>query len=224
VRAVDKASNSIESSAVLNILPIAPPVISFVTPELFSDGEERLSASGAARTGVTVRLAVHRRGGELVASAVAKADDNGRWESSFDDPLRNGRYTLSAQSEDARGGLSVTVDSPEFKVRSKPIIQVGSLALGKGGALVFLLLLIAGAFGGGVWFYRVREGRLALRVLVTETDMTKVFKLIQEDIGRMRQAQATPTPADDEFVLSKLQENIGKMEAYLKKEIQKIRR
>ena len=98
------------------------------------------------------------------------------------------------------------------------------MAVGRGGALAFLLFLLVGAFGGGVWFYRVREGRLALRVLVTETDMAKVFKLIQEDIGRIRQAQATPTPADDEFVLTKLQENIGRMEAYLKKEIQKIRR
>ncbi len=129
---------------------------------------------------------------------------------------------MTAQSQDTRGALSLVVESSEVRVKSQPIIQIGKLQLGMGGALIFLLIVIAGGFGGGVWFYKKRQEKLALRLLVVKTDMAKVFKLIQDDIEKLRQATGTPTVADDEFIIKRVQENIKKMEGYLKKEIERL--
>ena len=223
VRAVDGAGNSVESSAVLETTPIVSPVITFVTNELFSDEERGLTVKGTALPGINVLLNVQQvLGGEITAKGVAHPDEKGNWEFIFGEALRNGQYVVTAQSQDARGALSLTVESQAIQVKSKPIIQIGKFQLGMGGALIFLLIVIAGGFGGGVWFYKKRQEKLALRLLVVKTDMAKVFKLIQDDIEKLQQAIGTPTEADDEFIMKRLQENIKKMEGYLKKEIEKV--
>ncbi len=221
VKAVDQADNGIEDDVVLEIIPIASPTITFVTKELFSNEEKGLTIKGAALPGVNVLLAVLREG-ILFANSTTQADERGNWEFTFDQPFRNGRYILTAQSQDERGALSLVVDSSEVRVKSKPIIQIGFIQLGMGGALIFLFIIIAGGFGGGVWFYKKQQEKLTLRLLVVKTDMAKVFKLIQDDIEKLQQAIGTPTEADDEFMMKRLQENIKKMEGYLKKEIEKL--
>ncbi len=221
VRALDTAENSVENRVTLDILPITSPAITFITTELFSDEEKRLGIKGTTLPNISVLLAV-RRTGAIVADGIARSDEKGNWEFTFDNSLRNGRYLVTAQSQDERGALSLVVESPEVRVKSKPIIQIGKFQLGMGGALIFLLIVIAGGFGGGVWFYKKRQDRLALRLLVIKTDMAKVFKLIQDDIEKLQQAIKTPTEADDEFMRRRLQENIKKMEGYLKKEIEKL--
>jgi hypothetical protein len=221
VKAVDQADNGIENSLTLETIPIASPTITYVTKELFSDEERGLTVIGASLSNINILLRVYREEA-LVADGVARTDEEGNWEFTFDQPFRNGRYILTAQSQDERGALSLVVESPEVRVKSKPIIQIGKFQLGMGGALIFLLIVIAGGFGGGVWFYKKRQEKLALRLLVVKTDMAKVFKLIQDDIEKLQQAIGTPTEADDEFMAKRLRENIKKMEGYLKKEIGKL--
>jgi len=221
VKAVDQADNGIENSLTLETIPIASPTITFVTKELFSDEERGLTVIGASLSNIDILLRVYREEA-LVADGVARTDEKGNWEFTFDQPFRNGRYILTAQSQDERGALSLVVESPEVRVKSKPIIQIGKFQLGMGGALMFLLIVIAGGFGGGVWFYKKRQEKLALRLLVVKTDMAKVFKLIQNDIEKLQQAIGTSTEADDEFMAKRLRENIKKMEGYLKKEIEKL--
>ncbi len=221
VKAVDQADNGIEDDVMLETIPIASPTISFVTRELFSDEERGLTIKGTALPGVNMLLAVLRQGA-LVAESTIRADEKGNWEFTFDQPFRNGRYILTAQSQDERGALSLTVESPEVRVKSKPIIQIGFIQLGKGGAALLLLFILIVGFGTGAWFYKKRQEKLALRLLVVKTDMAKVFKLIQDDIEKLQKAIGTPIEADDEFMMKRLQENIKKMEGYLKKEIEKL--
>ncbi len=227
VKAVDQAENSIENSLDIEILPIASPIITFVTNELFSGEEQILTVKGTALPDINVLLLlkaqkVLRKGGEIIAKGTAHSDEKGNWEFTFDQPFRNGQYILIAQSQDERGALSLAIESPKVRIKSKPIIQIGKFQLGMGGILIFLLIVIAGGFGGGVWFYKKRQEKLALRLLVVKTDIAKVFKLIQDDIEKLQQAIGTPTEADDEFMRKRLQENIKKMEGYLKKEIEKL--
>ncbi|MDD5043775.1 MAG: cohesin domain-containing protein [Patescibacteria group bacterium] len=227
VKAIDLAENSVEDSVEIEIFPIASPTITFVPRELFSENEQGLAAKGTALPDVNILLRVQRvlpeGKGEVVTEGTTIADDKGNWEFIFGNQLlRNGQYVVLAQSQDARGALSLTVESQNIQVKSKPIIQIGKFQLGMGGALIFLLVIIAGGFGGGAWFYKNRRKKLALRLLVVKTDMAKVFKLIQDDLEKLQQAIGTPTEADDEFVMKRLQENIKKMEGYLKKEIDKL--
>ncbi len=229
VRAVDQAGNSIENSIDIEIIPIASPTITFVPRELFPEDEQGLVVKGTALPGVNVLIEAHRLlsggKGEVVAQGTARADDQGNWDFNFGrQQFRNGRYIVTAQSQDERGALSLVVESPEVRVKNKPIFQIGKFQLGMGGVLIFLLLIIAGGFGGGVWFYKKRQGKLALRLLVIKTDLDKVFKIIQDDVEKLQQAAGTPTEADDEFIIKRLRENIKKMEGYLKKEVDKIRK
>lgn len=160
----------------------------------------------------------------LVAEAATCADEKGNWEFTFDEPLRNGRYVVTARGQDSRGALSLVVESPEVRVKSKPIIQIGPLLLGKGGAALFLLLLLVAGFGGGIWFYRKRQEKLAMRVSFTESEIAKIFQLMRADTERLAKAKETAADSDDEYALKRLQENIQKMEGYLKKGIEKIKK
>lgn len=228
VKAVDLAENGVENSLDVEIIPIASPTITFLTQELFSGEEQGLIVKGAALPDTNVLLTLQKvlkRGGrEIVTKATTQSDEKGNWDFTFENQfLKNGQYIVLVQSQDDRGALSLTVESQEMRVKSKPVIQIGRFQLGTGGLLVFLLIIIAGGFGGGAWFNKKRQEKLALRVLMAKTDLAKVFKLIQDDIEKLHQAIGTPTTADDEFRMKRLQENVKKMEGYLKKEIERLK-
>lgn len=223
VRVVDNADNSTENVIVLETIPIASPVITFVTRELFSDKQTGVVIKGSALPNIGVLLDLHE-GTSIIARGGAHSDANGNWEFTFSDQLKNGTYTVGAQSQDARGALSLVVESPELVVRSEPIIKLGVFSLGATGATILLLLLLVIGFVGGVWYWKRREDMLAMRVGFAASEITKIFKLIADDAAKMSEALKTSTTADDEYSLSRLQENIKKMESYLKKGIEKIKR
>ncbi|HNW96253.1 MAG TPA: cohesin domain-containing protein [Candidatus Paceibacterota bacterium] len=224
VKAIDLAGNSIENSMDMKIIPIISPTITFVPTELFPEDNQDLIVKGTSLSGVNVILKVQKissgEKGEIALEGIAHPNDNGNWDFTFSNQsLPNGRYVVVAQNQDSRGALSLSVTSQEIRVKSKPIIQIGSFQLGKTGALVTLLVIIALGFGAGAWFYRERQKKLSLRLSIVKTDMAKVFRIIEDDIEKLKQANTTTTTADDEFVAKRLQENINKMEGYLRKEI-----
>ncbi len=228
VRAIDEAANSVEDDVDLTTLPIPSPTIAFVTRELFAEEERGITIKGAAFPASDVLLRVQRllRSGkaELIHQGSAHVDEKGNWESTFTEPLRNGRYTVTAQSRDGRGALSLVVDSPAIRVKSAPVLQIGSMQLGKGGAAFLLLFLLLGSFGGGAWFYKKRQGKLALRVGLAEAEVTKIFKLILHDAERLSKASQDVISVEGVYALKQLQENMKKMEAYLQKSLEKITR
>ncbi len=221
VRAVDYADNSAENDLTLDVLPIASPVISYVTRDLFSDSQTGVAVKGSALSKSDVILVLHQKDAVVVKTTV-HADANGNWEYTFDTQLKNGAYTVSAQSQDTRGALSLSVESAIITVQSQPILQIGSFKLGPTGATISLIVLLLGSFAAGVWFWRKRQEKLALRVGFAETEITKIFKLILDDSNKMAESLKTATPVDDEYALGRLQGNIKKMEEYLKKGVGKI--
>lgn len=223
VKALDHAGNSIEDSLELEIVPIASPVITFVTQELFSDEEKGLSVKGASLPATDILLTVHRKGA-LIADGIARADEKGNWEFTFDQSLRNGNYILTAKSRDARGALSLSVEAPGIRVQSKPIIQIGALQLGKGGAIVLLLLTIVAGFGGGFLFYKKKQETLSLRLSFVGAEISKIFQLIQEDVERLHGAMHTSATADDEYAIQRLKEHVRTLESYLRKGVEKIKK
>ena len=223
VKAVDNAENGIEDSITIETLPIASPVITFVTQELFSEETRGLNVKGTSLPDIKILFQLYM-GEALMAEGATSSDEMGNWEFTFDQPLRNGDYKVTAQSRDARGALSLVVDSPSIKVKSKPIIQIGPLQLGRGGAIGLLLFVLLAGFGGGVWFYKKRQKKLALRVSFAEAEITKIFQLLKADAERLLKARETPTAGNDVYAIQRLQENIQKMENYIKKGVEKIKK
>lgn len=228
VKAVDQADNGIENSVTLETIPIASPGITFVTKELFSDEERGLTAKGTALPDINVLLkaqkVLQKGKGEIVAESAAHSDEKGNWEFTFDQPFRNGRYVILAESQDERGALSLTVESQEIRVKPKPIIQIGAFQLGMGGAALLLLLILVLGFVSGIWFYKKRQQKLALRMEFIESEITKIFKLIKADVEKLMEALKTSTTGDDDYAQKQLRENITKMESYLKKGVEKIKK
>lgn len=223
IRAMDLAGNSVEDNLEFEILPIASPTITFITKELFSDEAKGLAVKGTALPNSNNYLYL-RVDQSLISQKTVRSDEKGNWEFTFDQAFKNGNYKVTAQSQDARGALSLVVESPLIKVKSKPIIQIGILQLGMGGAALSLLFILIVSFGGGVWFYKKRQEKLAMRVSFTESEIAKIFQLIRADIERLSKTRETPTTGDDEYAMKQLRENIQKMEAYLKRGVEKIKK
>lgn len=222
-RAFDLAGNSIESSISLEVLPIPSPLIVFTTEKLYSDEAKGLTIQGTALPDTEIILALATIDGVLIEERVIKADTRGNWEYVYSSPLRNGTYQATIKNRDARGALSLPVESPEIRTMERPIIQLGGFSLGKNGAITLLLLLLAGGFTAGYLFFKVRRDRTALRVGLAESDAAKIFKMIEKDIDKLDTARASETTIDDEFATNKLRENVTKMSGYLKKEIDKAK-
>lgn len=223
VKAIDRADNSVENSINFNILPIQSPSITFVTRSLFSDENGGVTVKGTALPNIDVLVSLVSSAGSVAGKGTARSNENGNWEFLFTDSLKNGTYKVKAISQDERGALSVEVESENISVTSKPIIQIGNLKLGKGGAMLVLLLVIVTGFVGGFLFYKKRQEKVNLRVLTAESDLDKLTKIVKDDFKKLEEAHATPATADDEFMLKKMEGNINKMETYLKKGIKKIK-
>ncbi|MDP3901688.1 MAG: hypothetical protein Q8Q37_01780 [bacterium] len=86
-----------------------------------------------------------------------------------------------------------------------------------------MVILVVG-FGGGVWFYERRQKKLTLRISFAGSEVEKMFKLLRSDVDDIRQALSTPTVGDDEYAIKHLEENLKKMEEYIKRGIEKIKK
>lgn len=223
IKAVDQAGNSVTNNLSLEILPIASPTITFITSELFSDEERELTVQGRALPYTNVLLKIYRQD-LFVADGLTKADDKGYWEFIFNQPLRNGNYIIRAQSQDTRGALSLITESKIINVKSKPIITIGVVQLGKGGAILLLLFILVAGFVSGIWFYKKRQSKLELRINFAESEVAKIFRLLKSDVDEIRKSAQTPTTGDDDYTFKRFEENIKKMEEYLKRGVEKIKR
>ena len=209
IRAVDAAGNSIENSIRHEVLPIASPTFTFVTDELFSEEAKGLTAKGTALPSTEILLSL-KRGDALIVSNTIPVDTNGNWEFTFGDPLRNGSYVISIQNKDARGARSIIVNSSEMQVCGK-----------YANAILLSFIALLGILVGGWWLHKTRRERVSLRLDIAESDAAKVFKMIETDVEKLKKADTTPTPADDQFIAQKLGENVKKMGAYIKEEIKR---
>ena len=223
IGAQDKAGNKVEGAAQFEIYSIEAPKIISVTTNVFS-GEGGLVINGTSLVKASIIIEVKDTKNNLIYSFKTNADEKGVWAMNISSPLKNGNYYIEVTAQDERGASSFPVKSEKIQVRSKPIIQIGALQLGGGGATLLLFLALVLGFAGGVWFYKKRQERLALRVEFAGAEITKIFKLIKDDVEKFLEAVKTPTLADDEYTQKQLRDNITKMEAYLKKGIEKIKK
>lgn len=211
IQAVDRASNSIENTVDYETLPIVAPTFTFVTDTLFSEEAKGLTVKGTALPSTEILLSL-KMGDATIVSSTIPVDTNGNWEFTISDPLRNGRYVASIQNRDARGALSLVVNSTEIQVKGKYT-----------NVIIVSFIILAGSLFGGWWFYKTRRERTTLRLGVAESDAAKVFKMIEADVEKLNRARETPTTLDDEFAIQKMEENVKKMGGYIKEEIKRAR-
>ncbi|MFA5997435.1 MAG: hypothetical protein WC791_02990 [Candidatus Paceibacterota bacterium] len=207
IQAIDNAGNSIENTLDYEILPIASPTFTFVTPNLFSDQQAGLSIRGTGIPSTEILLAI-KKGAAVMQSTTVPVDADGNWSFTSSQILLSGTYVASIQNKDTRGALSLPVTSSKISVSGRyTYLTIG----------LFVILFVGILLGG--WFYRARRERTALRIKVASSDTAKVFKMIGDDVQKLQDAQKTHSDLNAEFLADKIQKNVNKMGGYVKDEI-----
>lgn len=211
VQAVDKAGNSIENTFEHETLALTSPVFTFSTETLYSDESKGLSFKGTALPSTEILLLV-KKGAEVITSDTITVDAQGNWEFTYTNPLRNGKYIATIQNRDSRGALSLVITAPTISVtgRYDTLLTILFLALG---ATIIL----------GFVFFKNRRDRTHLRIKVAGSDTAKVFKMIEDDVQKLQEAQKAHSDVNAEFIAEKIKKNVNKMGKYVKDEIDRAK-
>jgi hypothetical protein len=90
--------------------------------------------------------------------------------------------------------------------------------------VLYTLLIVSAGFLIGAWFHRKRQQKLAERIAFTKLEINKMFTLMMNDVEQLARSLHTRPIADDEYALEHLKYTIQKMESYLHKLVEKIKR
>jgi hypothetical protein len=220
VGAVDLAGNTvISTSTIVKIEPISPPTITYISDRIYTSDNIKLTLKGLATPGNIIQFKL-LHGKMTMEQGTTTVNSKGEWTYISKDPLPAGTFIVHIRSEDSKGALSEEVLSSAFTVEDKPVVQLGSFHLDFKGTVTVLLTIIVAGISGGWWLYRKREEKLFMRLLNTENDMMKVFSMINADLEKTNSKNMTES--DIKLINKRLNENIKKMENYLKSEIQQI--
>ncbi|HUX36012.1 MAG TPA: cohesin domain-containing protein [Candidatus Paceibacterota bacterium] len=136
--------------------------------------------------------------------------------------LYPGGHDADVRAFDAAGN---SVESRlHFTINRVPYITIGGLQIGVDSIIVALILALILGFGGGIAFYKRRQEKLALRVAFSQDEMNKVFRLIEGDIEELKRAINPEDGSRSQFIFNKLKENISRMQGYLQKGLEKIKK
>jgi gas vesicle protein len=230
VRAHDKAGNSSEAIAELNILPIAPPEIIFFSKDVFI-GMESLAVKGKSLPNIKVLLYVKKLTGETIFSSVSSANEEGFWEAVLTPSLKKDTYYVEVVAQDQRGALSLPVKSTFIKVREKPVFAIGAFEITAkmllGGTIGVLIL---GFLAGFLFFWaqaKAQRKRISNKIVIAERDVAAAFGVINQDLEKCLKAfedkkVSKNEAAELELYLKRIEEKIKKAQKYISEGIEEI--
>ncbi len=224
VKAFDNAGNGAEASLSFEILPIASPIIKFVTQPYYSDSDNTLLVRGAGLPNSITLLSIVKPDGTVTTRASTRADETGQWEYSFSETLKNGIYKIIAVSQDDRGAISLSSVPIDIVVKTKPIFKISIFEFNLLDIIILLFILLIGSFISGYYFFRVKSERIDRKIFITKQDVIKVTDMIRKDMEDLKKALKTKEKFDEEFAIKELDENIAKIDKYIQKEIESIGR
>ncbi len=225
VRAVDKAGNFAENAITLNILPIAQPIITFITKDTYL-GEGPLQVNGAIASGTTPYVSMRGKGGDLIASFEPTPDSSGNWSATFDLPRKSGAYYLEIFAKDSRGATSLPIRS-EFNVRPRPLFVFWGLEITSGMLAILLLLLLVGGFFAGYFTQKMAKEQRGRKVVIAQRDISVIFNLLRKDIDKMLsdyndEVISEAEAKEIEFYLRRMRENLDKMKRYMSENVEEM--
>ena len=226
VKAIDNAGNIRESSLDMEILPIAGPVFSSINKSTFFN-ESDMALSGSALPGVSILLSLLREDGSLVAKINTKADAKGNWGTQFSGPFKKGTYFIEAVAQDERGALSLPVKTALFKIKEKPLLTIGGLAITQFWFFVGLIIIMLGAFGAGWMTYRLWRQQIDRKTVIAQRDIINTFNNLEINLNKLTKIHAgkiineTKT-AEAKFILKTMKNHLAKAQRYIIDNIKQI--
>ncbi len=228
VRAVDRAGNSQESLAQIEILPIPAPTVTFITPFLTANSDERFLAKGLGAKGNTIHVELLDRSDQMVAGGKTGVTENGEWVFSLDKGLEKGEYSVRVWAEDAREAQSYPLIAGGVIVKEKPAFKIGALEM-SAGQVLFVFIILALAAGVSLWYWlKFKEAKRLLRYGLVEYDFGKMMDLLEKDIGELEKKLSGGKSKEQNVgemshLADSLSETVRKIKNYLPKEIGKMK-
>ncbi len=226
VRAVDNAGNIRESATDLEILPIAAPVIATINKEALAN-ESDLAVSGTALPNVVVWLTLKNDQGAVAAKIKASVDAQGNWGTQFSGPFKKGAYAVEAVAQDERGALSWPTKTGLFKIKEKPLLTIGGVAITQLWFFVGLIAVLLLAFVAGWWAYHLWRAQLVRKAVVAQRDIINVFALLEKDLNLLAKIYAAPSlskadVAKIRFTLRNMKTRLSAAQKYIVENIKEI--
>jgi len=226
VKAIDNAGNVRESNLDLEILPIASPTVSSLNREAFSS-ETNLTVSGTSLVNSVVWLSLKNADDSLITKIKATVDAQGNWGTQFGGPFKKGVYFVEAVAQDERGASSLSVKTPLFNIKAKPLLTIGGLALSQTAFFVSLIILILLAFAGGWFTYYLWRQQLNRKAVIAQRDVVNIFAMMDKDLTAITNLKISKdiTKADIarvRFTLKNMRNNLTKAQRYIIENIKEI--
>ncbi len=226
VRAVDHAKNFSENNLEIEILPIASPLITSISRDVFV-GEGELEISGITIPNASIILLVKRNSGRIIFSTTVNADVNGSWEVKIDQPLKKGKYFVEATAQDARGALSLPTQSDLIRVRERPLLTIAGFEITQFWFFIGLLSILLFGFAIGWFSYSAWRRQLNRRAIIAQRDVANLFATIKQDLEKVLASYADKRLdqreiSEIEFIINRLKDNLEKAQNHVLENIKEI--
>lgn len=184
VEAVDKAENSRQSLAKVEITPIQKPVIN-IWPQRYIAGEEVFYLEGTALPRVEVAIFLGKNG-QNIKEWRLRSGETGEWSFSSKEILKSGFYQLSAMAKDERGAISRLSEEKTIEVDFSGI-EFGPIMITLSNIAMFLFVILAlGIIFIGFNNYKARRLKNALKKEAQEVRITlyQAFINLEKEVKR----------------------------------------
>ncbi len=230
-KAVDKAGNSLASSAEFTIEALEAPVITDWPRELQSG--ELLVIKGTSQYPDSQIIVYLQQEGKDAVSYGAKADSKGGFVFVAEERPRDGIYKLWAEVADDRGARSDPSDTVTIAVQRPAFLKLGSWAVSLLAVVVPLVVLIF-ALLFIIWYgwhkfgsFRKKLGKIKKEVREAESALHKAFDALKEDIrDQVKLLEKTRTKRqlteEEEKIIKQLRKDLDDAEKFVRKEIEDI--
>ncbi|MEK7121935.1 MAG: cohesin domain-containing protein [Patescibacteria group bacterium] len=227
VVASDKAGNSIDSRAQVEISPLDTPKITSVTEKVVIGTDDTLIVKGTAITDANVVVSIEDKDKFLILQNDVATNKNGEWEFRLDRELRRGDYFVTAKAKDSRGALSLPTSPIKISYVEKAVISLFGLDITLKGLLI--IVTIGGILAAG-WFWRktlLRLARSQRESVIISRDLSNAFDIVKKDLDQIAGIVKKDAPVETremEFnvVDKKIKDTLDKIDKYSSEDIENL--
>lgn len=225
IDAKDQAGNSTNTSVQITTVPIASPTLSPIAATIYV-GEGGLAVGGTSEQGVEIAVELRAESGELVATSTVAPDTNGTWGARFEQPLKQGMYSVTALARDSRGASSLPVFTT-FIVTPRPFITFAGVQISQFWFFACILILLAIGYIIGWWIGKKRKEKRGWHMLIAQRDVGSAFDQIQKEleliIERHEQKKLSKLDAQEMLqIVKRLVERVERVKQYIIDHIEEI--
>jgi hypothetical protein len=210
----------------LEIIPITSPLITYVSRSVIAN-EGNITAGGTALSNIDVIIQVQNSQKQIISEQTVPTDSSGNWNAIINKALAVGDYYLLATARDKNMASSLPVVSDVVKVKTKPMLVIGTLEITQLWFFIILILILLISFGSGFFTFYKWRGQLDRRVFIAQRDVVNIFETLKKDIDKLLKNHVDGKFSESdltemEYTLKDMRDNLEKSRRYVVDNIREI--